>query len=264
MRAIAADGTEIAFQVRGKGDPTVVLVHGWSCDRSYWQAQVEPLSRDYRVVTLDLAGHGESGLGRQEWSIAAFGLDVAAVVTYLGLGNVVLVGHSMGGDVVLEAARRIPDQVRGIVWVDTYRQLDQFSTLQQVRARMAAFESNFVQVTREFVRSMFPASADALLVERVAADMSAAPTEVALPALEAAWTFGSKVPDLLKSLRIPVVAINPVDPPSDLESMLDHGIDVLSVSGVGHFPMMEQPERFNECLGKVVASFAARETRSDA
>jgi pimeloyl-ACP methyl ester carboxylesterase len=170
----------------------------------------------------------------------------------------------MGGDVVLEAARQLSGQVRGIVWVDTHRQLDQFGTPQQVRARMATFESNFVQVTREFVRSMFPASADPAQVERVAADMSAAPTEVALPALEAAWTFGSKVPDLLKSLRVPVVAINPDDPSSDLKSMWDHGIEVIHVTGVGHFPMMEQPERFNECLGKVVASFADREIHSDA
>jgi len=181
-RAIAPDGIEIAFQVYGAGEPTLVLVHGWSCNRSYWQAQLEPLSRNYQVVTLDLAGHGESGSGRREWTIAAFGSDVATVVNQLGLGEVVLVGHSMGGDVVLEAARQFPDRIRGIVWVDTYNQLAQFSTLQQVRERMAAFETNFVQTTRQFVQRMFPANADAALIERVAADMSGAPPEVALPA----------------------------------------------------------------------------------
>ena len=256
MHAISPDGIKIAFQVCGAGELTLVLVHGWSCDRSYWQAQLEPLSRNHQVVTVDLAGHGESGLGRREWTIAAFGLDVAAVVNRLGRGEFVLVGHSMGGDVVLEAARQFPERVRGIVWVDTYNQLAQHSAPQQVRARMAPFETNFVQTTRQFVQRMFPANADAVLVEHVAADMSAAPTEVALPALEAAWTFGSKVPDILRSLNIPVTAINPEDPPSDLKSMHEHGVDVMYISGVGHFMMMEQPERFNECLVKVVSSFA--------
>lgn len=255
MRAIAPDGVEITFRVCGAGEPTVVLVHGWSCDRSYWQDQVEPLSRHSQVVTLDLGGHGDSGSGRREWTIAAFGSDVASVVTHLGLREVVLVGHSMGGDVILEAARHFPERVRGIVWVDTYNQLAQFSTLQQVRARMANFETNFVQTTRQFVQRMFAPSADPVLIERVAADMSAAPPEVALPALESAWTFGSKVPEIVRGLNIAIVAINPEDPPSDLKSMHEHGVDVTSISGVGHFMMMEQPERFNECLLSVIASF---------
>jgi pimeloyl-ACP methyl ester carboxylesterase len=255
MRAISPDGVEIIFDVCGAGEPAVVLVHGWSCDRSYWRGQVEPLSQHHQVITLDLAGHGDSDSGRREWTIAMFGLDVATVVTHLGLREVVLVGHSMGGDVVLEAARQFPERVRGMVWVDTYNQLSQFSTLQQVRARMAAFETNFVQTTRQFVQRMFAANANAVLIERVAADMSAAPPEVALPAMESAWTFGSNVPEILRSLNIPIAAINPEDPASDLTSMHEHGIAVTRISGVGHFMMMEQPERFNECLLKVISSF---------
>lgn len=255
MRAISPDGVEITFDVCGAGEPAIVLVHGWSCDRSYWQGQLELLSRRYQVIALDLAGHGDSGLGRREWTIASFGLDVAAVVTHLGLGEVVLVGHSMGGDVVLEAARQLPEQVRGIVWVDTYNQVEQFSTPQQVRARMAPFETDFVQTTRQFVRRMFAAKADATLIERVAADMSAAPPEVALPAMESAWTFGSKVPAILRSLHIPIAAINPEDPATDLKSMHEHGIAVTCISDAGHFVMMEQPKRFNECLLKVISSF---------
>jgi len=257
MRAISPDQVELIFHMCGEGEPTVVLVHGWSCDRSYWQSQVEPLSRHRQVITLDLAGHGDSGFGRREWTIEAFGLDVATVVTDLDLREVILVGHSMGGDVALEAARQFPERVRGIVWVDTYNQLAEFSTPQEVRARMAAFETDFVQTTRRFVRRMFAASADAALIERVAADMSAAPPEVALPALESAWTFGSKVPEILRSLNVPMAAINPEDSTSDLKSMREYGIDVTCISGVGHFMMMEQPERFNECLLKVISSFGS-------
>ena len=100
MHAISYDGTQVAYEVFGVGPQTLVFVHGWSCDRSYWNAQIEPLSRNYQVVTLDLAGHGESGLSRNSWTIAGFGSDVAAVVTDLDTDCVVLIGHSMGGDVI--------------------------------------------------------------------------------------------------------------------------------------------------------------------
>src|SRR4051812_39739445 len=142
MRAIAPDGTEIAFDVRGTGQPTVVLVHGGSCDRTYWQAQLGPLARQGPGVTVDLAGDGESGVGA-DWSIERFGLDVVAVVDRLDLTDVVLVGHSMGGEVVLEAALRLRARVRGIVWVDTYSQLARFNTPEQVQARIAPFQAQF-------------------------------------------------------------------------------------------------------------------------
>ena len=62
--ARADDGVPIAYDVRGQGKVAVVLVHCWACDRSFWKEQVDPLARRYRVVTLDLGGHGASGADR--------------------------------------------------------------------------------------------------------------------------------------------------------------------------------------------------------
>ena len=58
MHTHSPDGVRIAYDVTGEGEPTLVFVHGWCCDRSYWQPQVEYLSQQYRVVAIDLAGHG--------------------------------------------------------------------------------------------------------------------------------------------------------------------------------------------------------------
>jgi pimeloyl-ACP methyl ester carboxylesterase len=257
MHAISYDGTEIVYDVFGVGGPTLVLVHGWSCDRSYWSAQIELMSRNYRIVTLDLAGHGESGLSRSAWTIAGFGSDVAAVVSDLDTDSVVLVGHSMGGNVILEAAHQLPGRIRGMIWVDTYAQLSEFPTVEQVRSRMEPFRANFVDETRAFVRRMFSSSADPTLVELVAADMSTAPPEVALPAMESAWTFGTTVPGMLRDLGIPLAAINPEVPATDMDSMRRNSVEVVLMSGVGHFLMMEDPVRFNECLARVVGTFAS-------
>src|SRR5687768_8178230 len=106
------DGVPISYEVYGSGkSPTLVFVHGWSCDRSYWDAQRIPLSKQYQIVTLDLAGHGQSGMGREAWTIASYGEDVAAVVKELDLEDAILIGHSMGGDVIVEAARHLPKRL---------------------------------------------------------------------------------------------------------------------------------------------------------
>jgi pimeloyl-ACP methyl ester carboxylesterase len=245
----SADGVSIAYEERGAGQTALVFVHGWSCDRSYWSGQLEPFSRQYKVVAVDLAGHGESGLGpRKDWSMAAFGADVAAVVEKLDLQQVVLIGHSMGSDVAVEAARRLPKRVAGLVWLDQYKQLGKFYTPEEIRAFEAKFHADFVNTTRSFVRGMFAPTSDRALVERVAMDMSSAPPAVAIPALVSTIGNGRQIPGALQELKLPVIAINPDKPPTDVESLQRHGVKVVVMPGVGHFVMMEDPERFNGLL----------------
>src|SRR5437867_8235652 len=90
---------------RGQVTPALVFVHGWSCDSGYWKHQLDHFARNHQVVTLDLAGHGESGLDRENWTLQGFVEDLVAVVETLHLKKAVLIGHSMGGDVIIEAAK---------------------------------------------------------------------------------------------------------------------------------------------------------------
>src|SRR5262245_38661274 len=64
----ADDGLNLVCEVRGQGETALVFLHGWCGDREYWKHQVEPFAADYRVVTLDQAGHGESGKDRKSWT----------------------------------------------------------------------------------------------------------------------------------------------------------------------------------------------------
>lgn len=72
-------------------------------------------SAKHRVVTLDLAGHGHSGLARTRYTMKAFGEDVQAVTQAVGGRRVILIGHSMGGSVIAEAARLLPGRVIGLI-----------------------------------------------------------------------------------------------------------------------------------------------------
>jgi pimeloyl-ACP methyl ester carboxylesterase len=253
--ATSPDGIELRFDVVGAGSPAIVFVHGWSCDRGYWRAQMASFAGRYQVVAIDLAGHGESGVGRADWTMPAFGRDVVAVVDWLGLGRMVLVGHSMGGDVVVEAALRLGDRVAGVVWVDVYRSLEDPRTAEQREARVSPFRRDFHGETLRFVRAMFPPSADPGLVERVARDMASAPPEVAIDALRHAWGNDGPIVAALARLEAPIVAINPDDEPTDVASLGRHGVRTVDVRGTGHFPMLEDPAQFDAVLARVVAGF---------
>jgi pimeloyl-ACP methyl ester carboxylesterase len=253
--AISPDGIEIRYDVAGSGSPAIVFVHGWSCDRTYWREQMTAFAARHLLVAIDLAGHGESGIGRASWTMPAFGDDTVAVVEQLGLERVVLVGHSMGGDVVTEAALRLGDRVAGVVWVDTYPTLDEVTTAEELDAFAAPFRRDFAGHTRQFVRGMFPPTADPALVERVAEDMASAPPDVALDAAVHAWGNDGPAIAALERLTVPVVQIRPDDGPTDIESLARHGVGTVIVHGAGHFPMLEDPAQFDAALAEVIAAF---------
>lgn len=255
----SADGVRIRYEVVGRGAPALVLVHGWSCDRGYWRHQVEHFAEQRAVVTLDLAGHGESGTGRLAWTMGAFADDVVAVVDALDLREVVLVGHSMGGDVIVEAACRRPHAPLGLVWVDTYRSLADAAHDQpdddETAAFMAPFTADFASATRAFVRRLFRPDADPDLMEWVAGDMAAAPPAVALDALRHAVTNEAAAVAGLGRAGVPAIAINPEHPRGDVASLARHGIRTMLVPGAGHFVMLEDPAAFNRALSAAMDEF---------
>lgn len=245
------DGVEIAYETHGDpAKPAVVLVHGWAGNRTYWRHQVEALAADHFVVAVDLGGHGESRVGRVDWNLLAFGDDVVAVVEELDLRNVVLVGHSMGGDAIVFAATQLADRVAGLVWVDTLRSLgdEPHSTPETIDAFVAPFRGNFEHAVDQFARGLFPATANPALVDRVAGEMARAPREAAVGSIGYALNRHPPLLAALKEISAPLVAINPDVSPTDVNSLTAHGIETVIVEGVGHFSMLEDPDQFNAIL----------------
>jgi pimeloyl-ACP methyl ester carboxylesterase len=247
----SADGVEIAYTVEGSGIPAMVFVHCWCCDASYWKAQVPVFVEDHTVVTIDLAGHGKSGMARDEWTIEAYGADVAAVVEALDLERVILIGHSMGGAVNIAAAKRMPDRVMALVGVDTYQNLERTIPKSQQQQFLGAFKADFASTTDGFVRTMFPEDADSALVEWVADDMASAPPEVGIGSMED--YFGYEVTGF-KELEIPIYCINSERYPTDVEAgkRKAYAFSVEFVPGRGHFPHMEDADTFNTLLAEIV------------
>jgi pimeloyl-ACP methyl ester carboxylesterase len=253
--ARSADGLAIAYDVRGQGKVAVVLLHCWACDRSFWKEQVEPLSRRFRVVTVDLGGHGASGADRARFTVASLGADVEAVVRALKLERVVLVGHSMGGPVALDAARRLRGRVAGIVVVDSLHDVEAKAPREALEKLAALYEEDFRGTMAAMVPRMFPPGADPAVVEFVVSRATATRPGPALALLR-------DFPDLdlarwMEDAKVPVRALQsgpPLSPPTRMGNNRKHGnYDASFLDGVGHYPMLERPVEFNRRLEAAVA-----------
>lgn len=252
--ALSADGVPIRYRVLGHGEPALILVHGWSCDSTYWDAQLAEFSKRYTVVTLDLAGHGDSGTARADWTMGAFGDDVIAVANQLPNRQLVLIGHGMGGPVVLEAARRLRNRVIGIVGVDTFGNIGiPPASAVDLERRLEPMRRDFATTTRDYVtRTFFTSRSDPELVRRIAEDMASQSPGIAIGALIGMNNMSYAA--ALGDIQVPIVAISSDRVPTDVNRIRLHAptFRLKTMSGVGHFVMIEDPARFNALLEQTV------------
>jgi len=252
----SADGVEIAYTAHCIGDPNLVLVHGWMCDQSYWEEQVPVLADAFGVVTVDLAGHGESGSDRQAWTTTSLGVDVKAVIEQLQLERVIVVGHSMGGRVALEAARLLPGRVIGIIGVDTLQNADAKLDPDQTEAFLAGFANDFAATCDAFVRSMFGTNVNTVIIDKIAADMCTGPGPVGAALLRDYVAYDTAT--AMQAVGVPVRCINADKWPTDVAANQKYcDFDVTIIPGVGHFLMQEAPDQLNTALVETVLGITA-------
>ena len=252
---LSTDSVMIHYTAYGEGDRALVFVHGWSCDQTHWVRQVDTFKDEYRVVTLDLAGHGKSSANRPEWTMESWGDDIAAVVNDLKLKEVALVGHSMGGPVCIEAARRLPEQTVVLIGVDTYQSLGKMPPQEMLADFLAPFRVDFKAATSDFVRMMFLPTADSALVEQLVTDLSDTDPKQAILWFESNFAYNAAA--ALKDMRKPIRAINCQIWATDVEGNrgVAESFDVVYMPDVGHFPHLENAGAFNGHLRSVLTEF---------
>ncbi len=260
-----ADQQRIAYDVHGpsksldRSGPTLVFIHGWMCDRSYWRFQTPHFAQNYRVITIDLPGHGQSSDSRQKWSMAAFGRDVASVVAASGSQTVILIGHSMGGPVAIEAARQMPGRVQAVIGVDTLKRPTFKRDKAEFEAMMSHLGANFYAATHSMARDRYfhPASNPAL-ADWVAADMASAPATIALDLVRALEDYDA--PGGISAITdIPLGFINSDASAVDNAALtrLHPGVTVVQLPKVRHFLMMEDPAAFNQALQAMITKLSS-------
>lgn len=257
-RYTAADGSQIPYRIAGEGDVTVVLIHCWMCDRTFWSEQIPVLAGQYRTVALDLPGHGEATASRESWSVSGYGEDVAGLLESLDLHDVVLVGHSMGGPVSLRAAALAGDRVRGIVAVDTLHNADFKFSGEEIEQFLAAFEADYAGTCRNFVQQMFTEEGAEATMDRVretSCREQRGPTGIALmkdfTTIDLSRWFAEA--------GVPIRAINASGPtPTEVEVNRQYAdFEAVLMDDVGHYLQMTRPDRFNPLLLQAIQDILA-------
>lgn len=256
--ATSPDGIPIRYHAAGKGDPALVFVHCGGCERGFWDGQVAYFAAKHRVVALDLAGYGQSGRGRKDWTMAAFGQDVVSVVEALGLKRVVLIGHSIGGPVVLEAARRMPGRVAGLVLVDTLVDFEQKRpAAEEIEKSLSDLQADYrANLTAYVSQLLFSASTPEPVKARVLETVLSVPQEIFVAAARSSLAY-DPLP-ALREIKAPICAINSDLFPTNVEGNRRYvpGYQVTIMKGVGHYLMLEQAEAFNAALAEALRELA--------
>jgi pimeloyl-ACP methyl ester carboxylesterase len=259
VSAATVDGMRIHSTVAGKGPQTIVFVHGWTCDSSSWQSQVGPFSKNYRVVTLDLPGHGQSGSPADgKFSMDLFARAVEAVRAEVKADRVVLVGHSMGAPVIRQYARLYPQHVAGLVAVDGPLTLPPFAEGRGGQPpQMPQITGPDGRKAREaMIRSMFTPQTPPQLQQQILDMMLKAPEATAVGAMATIFDPSVWKDDVVKAPTYAIVAGTGQMPNVEATKKVIPDFDATQVAGTGHFVMMEKPEEFNRLLTGFLAHAA--------
>jgi len=252
---ISRGDVPIYYDVKGEGDPTLVFIHGWSRNRHDWDGQIDYFAQKRKVVRLDLAGHGESGCNRNDWSISAFSQDVIAVIEKLNLDRIVLIGHSLGAPVILETAIHLPDRVLGIVPVDAFHNVEQKFTQDQIDNILAPYKSNFMEAYINGARQML---SDSSMIEKAIQEIASFSPEIGIASLESCYHYLTN--DLIPALRevkVPIRCINSEIYPTNIDAAREYvsSFDVIIMRGVGHEMQSADPKKFNQLLERILSEF---------
>lgn len=254
MRVASADGVPIAYEVAGAGDVGLVFVHGWCGNKRWWDAQRATFAPTYTVVQLDLAGHGDSGGARSAWSIAAYAADVLAVAGQVRCPRLVLVGHSMSGATVLEAAPAL-DRVAAVILVDTLKDLDQVTPPDQVEFMLGRYRDDYRATVEQVLPAyLFAPGTPAEVRARLTAEFLQLDGPRAAQLLEPLYRYDARA--AAAKVAVPVRAINgdlhPTNVVANQRCLRDFACTILP--GLGHYPMLERPAAFDRALAATLAA----------
>jgi len=249
------NGVKIAYTDTGSHDTTLLFVHGWCINKSYWEDQVKYFSPQYRIVAMDMAGYGESGRNRNSWNTIDFAGDVDSLIRQLDLKKVILIGHSMAGDIVLQSAIDNPGRVVGLVGIDNFKSpgvpVDP-ATKKGYEAALLELKKHFKQmVTDWFNKALFYKTTSQQVRQRVLNDVYKADTIIAAASLaDTSFKELPKLKQAKKKLYILGSDVTPVDTTRMSATKLP--FKIYYVHATGHYPMIEKPGEFNAQLGKIL------------
>lgn len=264
MSIVKIGDVDVAYEDVGQGLP-LVLVHGHPFDRSMWRDQVRAFRAHYRVITFDLRGYGETTVIPGKTSLGEFARDIAGLLDYLGVNDVILGGLSMGGQIVLEFYRLFPRRVRALILADTFAQLD---TDERRQERYNTAERLMNEGMHAYADEVLPKMIAPGTIERqpeVAAHVlsmmrgtSPAGAAAALRGRAERQDYTPLLPEITAPTLIIVGGDDEFTPISDAEYMRERipNSQMAVIEETGHMPNLERPDEFNRVVEEFLRTLA--------
>ena len=256
---------DTVVRVSGAGAP-LVFVHGFTTTAEFWREQIEAFSSRYRVVRINLPGHGVSPRPEgRDYTIPAFADDVLGVFRALEIDEAVLIGLSMGGTVAQSFTLSHPGRVRALVLVGaTPHGLGEDVNVDNVMK--AIDELGVVTASQNVIERSFGRAAGAGLVAFAKEEVAQTPAFVARQAIASLNASDSR--GRLGEIGVPTLVVvgdeDIITPPTEsavlAEGIPDSRLEV--IADAGHFPMLEQPQVFNRVLGDFLAETGNRSSHA--
>ena len=252
LKSVTRDGGTLRYLDTGSGEPALLFIHGWTCDHTHWRYQVPHFAKRHRVIAVDLRGHGESDKPDQDYTVDAFVDDIAWLLRELGVESPVVIGHSMGGTIAMNLARKHTGLVRAIVMIDSpiAPLTDHLNPL--VEQLLAGLQTpTYSVIAAGFVRmNMFNTASPAQLVEEIVPDMAGAPQRVMHTALASTLAPESRAAG---PIPLPALYIRAATNFASEEQLRQRfpGLEVTDVQAA-HFLQMEKPQETNSIIGRFV------------
>jgi pimeloyl-ACP methyl ester carboxylesterase len=258
---ISTDGVNIVFNQNGEGNPAIIFVHGWSNSKNIWDALVPRFSEKYKTIAVDLAGFGESGNNRTNWTMSAFGDDVTSIIKNLKLKKVVLVGFSMGAPVVVEAAAKVPENIIGVILVDDLLNIETKYPPEVIHL----YDSIMMDlITNPAVEKLGGSFFKTNIQENFNRVLSMLKTNTSRTGWQESlneyfkW-LNEDCTLTLKKIQAPVTAINSDSEPTNVEAFRKYvpSFKAKIIPGVGHVVFWDAPDEFNKLLEESIQDFIA-------
>ena len=237
--------------------PVIIFIHGFPLNKTMWDNQVEALKDDYRVISYDIRGHGDSEQGNEDFSIKLFVTDLLHFMDALKIEKASLCGLSMGGYIALNAIENYPERFEALVLSDTnciadppevkHKRLDNIESIKAFGVEKYVNDS----IVHLFAPESFTTHKEAIQdVKEMILDTSEASLSKTLLALSLRKSTCNKLPEITIPVLFLVGEEDKITPPeaSELMNQKIKKSTMHIISHAGHLSNLENPDEFNEQL----------------
>jgi pimeloyl-ACP methyl ester carboxylesterase len=249
MNSAYINGSRLAYKESGAGPKSMLFVHGWACDHTIFEAQIDYFRYAHRVVAVDLKGHGASDAPHEEYTVSGFADDLASLCRKLRLDRPTVVGHSMGGTIALDLAARYGNLLSAVVLIDSVILPDP-AFVEALRPFALALDGDqYREALKQTVSTLFLDTDDQWRKANLLSAMAQVPQYVLASAFRNHITEYDAAP-AAERCELPIAYIASAAKLADLDRFqcLCPQLMVGQTLGSGHFSPLEVPDLVNDMI----------------